>query len=153
MQSDAHDIDGAIVYDRQGDNIGKVDDLFIDEQTMEPEWLHVDAGVSGGRYLIPTRGMSPVDDGLQVPFSKDAVKHSPDISPDGDSLTEEDEHRLYDHYGLAYGTERSETGLPDPGVRPPAERVRLKKRIVTEDVTDEHVEPVERQAEDEGRAA
>jgi uncharacterized protein (TIGR02271 family) len=48
---------------------------------------------------------------ITVPYGKDQVKSAPDMDPDGE-LSQEQEAELYSHYGLAYGADRSDTGLP-----------------------------------------
>lgn len=188
MQFDANNLDGATVYDPQGDKIGTVDDVLVDEQTNEPEWLLVDTGVFGPDVMVPLVQLDRVDDGYRVPFSKDQVRNSPKPS-DQEELSEQEESELYRYYGIQYGEQYSSTGLPEGQhsgsqgrtqsghepddamtrseevldthkVRRPRETVRLKKRIVTENVQQtvpvEHEElVVEREpvtAENRGRA-
>jgi uncharacterized protein (TIGR02271 family) len=92
---------------------GRVE-LFVDEQTGKPEWVGVGTGMLGTkRVLVPVVGMTPGDDGFQVPYSKDQVKDTPDI--DADEISQETEAQLYAHYGLDYGESRSASGLPEGG--------------------------------------
>ncbi len=108
--SDVADWEGADVFDRQGDKIGEVDDVYVDDQTRSPEWLQVGVGIFSGKRLIPVQGMRRSTDGLVVPYSKDEIKDSPNIS--GETVTVDQERELYRHYGLRYSTQSGERELP-----------------------------------------
>jgi len=102
----------APVYDNDGDKIGKVDEIFYDQQTRIPEWIGIGAGFFGTkRVLVPVKGSAPYDDGLMVAYSKDQVKDSPDI--DEDEISQQREADLAAYYGLGYSEGRSETGLTE----------------------------------------
>ncbi len=167
---DASDVNswiGSTVRDGSGDKIGKVEDVFVDEQTRRPEWLQVSTGLFGGTRLVPIVGVRSSADGLIASYSKDQVEDSPSL--DTDALSEEQERELYSHYGVAFSDQGSDTLLPADReargqtrggmsddamtrseekldvhkVRRPSELVRLKKRVVTEHVT--QTVPVERE--------
>src|SRR3954469_18681781 len=85
---------GEAVYDTNGDKIGKVDEIFYDLDTREPEWIGIGTGFFGTkRVLVPVHGASVTEDGISVPYSKSEVKDSPDI--DGDDIDEQTERDLY----------------------------------------------------------
>ena len=99
---------GYEVYDRNGQKIGKVDDLFIDEHD-QPEYIGVKMGFLGleGTSLIPwelTR-VHERDRRIEVSVAKAKVKEGPSFNDDED-LTPEYEERVYSHYGL----QRAQTG-------------------------------------------
>jgi uncharacterized protein (TIGR02271 family) len=105
---------GQPVYASDGDKIGQVEEIFVDEQTGQPEWLGLGTGFFGTkRVLVPVKGISQSDDGFRVPYAKNQIKETPDI--DGDEISQETEARLYSHYGLEYSESRSDTGLPEGG--------------------------------------
>jgi len=107
---------GAPVYDNDGDKIGKVEEIFYDQQTQVPEWIGIGTGFfSTKRVLVPVKGAAPYDEGLLVPYSKDQVKDSPDI--DEDEISQQTEADLAGYYGLGYSKERSQTGLTEGGKR------------------------------------
>ena len=107
---------GSAVYASDGEAIGKVEEIFYDEETRRPEWLGIGTGFFGTkRVLVPVEGAALENDGLTVPYSKDHVKDGPDI--DSDTIEQDTERALYSHYGLSYSTERSDTGLPDGAPR------------------------------------
>jgi uncharacterized protein (TIGR02271 family) len=105
---------GQNVYAADGDKIGSVEELYVDDQTGRPEWLGIGTGMLGTkRVLVPVVGLEQSDDGFRVPYSKDQVKETPEI--DGDEISQETESRLYSHYGLEYSESRSDSGLPEGG--------------------------------------
>jgi uncharacterized protein (TIGR02271 family) len=113
---------GQTVYAADGDKIGKIEEIFVDEQTGEPEWLALSTGMLGTkRVLVPVASASRYEDGFQVPYSSDKVKATPDV--DSDEISQETEARLYSHYGLDYSEQRSDTGLPEGAPRERSEAV------------------------------
>ena len=99
----------------QGEKIGKIADIYLDDQTDKPEWLAVSTGLLGTRVsFVPIQGAGAQGDDVQVPFSKDQVKDAPNAEADG-QLSMEEEARLYAHYGLPYSDAPSDTGLPAGG--------------------------------------
>lgn len=102
---------GADVYSAEGEKIGSVEEVLVDEQTGQPEWIGLGTGLFGTkRVLVPVQGAEPSDDGLRVPYSKDQVKNTPDF--DAERISQEEEAQLYSHYGLEYSHAPSDTGLP-----------------------------------------
>jgi uncharacterized protein (TIGR02271 family) len=103
---------GAPVYDAAGDKIGSVEQLYVDQQTGEPEWLGIGTGFFGTkRVLVPVAGADAADAGVTVRYPKDQVKDSPDI--DDDVITPDLERELYSYYGIPYGTSQSGRALPE----------------------------------------
>src|ERR687885_491307 len=98
---------GYEVYDRNGEKIGKVDDLFVDEND-QPEYLGVKMGFLGleGTSLIPWELTRVNEEGhrIEVSVDKAQVKESPSFNDDRD-ITPDYEERVYSHYGL----ERAQT--------------------------------------------
>jgi sporulation protein YlmC with PRC-barrel domain len=104
---------GRTVVDRDGEKIGKLDDLYLDEETSRPEWAGISTGVFGRRQsLVPLRDAQLVDEDVQVPFEQEQVKDAPKVEPE-ETLSQEEEASLYRHYGLEYSS--SGTVLPEQG--------------------------------------
>jgi uncharacterized protein (TIGR02271 family) len=119
---------GAPVYDIDGDKIGKLEEIFYDQQTRVPEWIRVGTGFFGSkRVLVPVKGSAPYEDGLMVAYSKEQVKDSPGI--DEDEISEQREADLAGYYGLGYSKQRSQTGLTDGGTRPTTTGSRDKQSV------------------------
>jgi len=102
---------GEDLYDSDGDKIGAVEEIYLDEQTDEPEWALVKTGLFGGKgTFVPLRDAREADGALRVPYDKATIKDAPKMDPDG-RLSEADEAELYRHYGQDYarsGSDRSE---------------------------------------------
>jgi uncharacterized protein (TIGR02271 family) len=105
---------GAPVHDIAGEKIGKVEEIYYDQQTRVPEWIGIGTGFFGTkRVLVPVKGAQVSDDGLMLAYSKDQVKDSPDV--DGDEVSQQTEAELASFYGLGYSEEHSDTGLTEGG--------------------------------------
>jgi uncharacterized protein (TIGR02271 family) len=112
-EQDTRNVIGREAYSSDGDKIGKVGQLFLDDQTGKPEFVTVNTGLFGtSESFVPVAEATISDDRLTVPFSKDKVKDAPNVSLDGGHLDESQERRLYEYYGLSYSTSRSDSGLP-----------------------------------------
>lgn len=98
---------GRTLKDRAGHKIGKVEDIYTDDDTGQPEWLSVTTGLFGSNVsFVPVAGATALgDDELQVQFPKEQVKDAPNAGSD-DRLSPEEEARLYAHYGFDYDQER-----------------------------------------------
>ncbi|MDQ4091760.1 MAG: PRC and DUF2382 domain-containing protein [Actinomycetota bacterium] len=107
---------GHDVVDPSGDKIGEIEDIYLDEQTDQPEWLAVRTGLFGRRVsFVPLAEAQPSGDYVAVPYTKDQVKDAPHADPDEGLLSEREEARLYEYYGLPYSDIKSDTGLPEAG--------------------------------------
>ncbi|SFB37349.1 DUF2382 domain-containing protein [Cellulomonas marina] len=100
---------GATVVGSDGDKIGKLGQVFLDDQTGEPQWITVSTGFFGtSESFIPLDQATVRGDQIVVPFDKDKVKGAPRIDADG-HLSEAEEDELYTYYGVGgtsagYGT-------------------------------------------------
>lgn len=94
----------ANVYDTQGDKIGSVGQVYLDDATNEPTFVTVKTGLFGMKEtFIPLNQATQAQDGITVPFEKDFIKDAPNVDADG-SLTPEEEQRIYEYYSLDYNT-------------------------------------------------
>src|SRR5215213_1209913 len=95
---------GQDVYDESGDKIGSASEVYLDDETGQPEWVTVRTGMFGTKEsFVPIRNADLTDDGVRVPVSKDQVKDAPKIDADG-HLSPEEEQELYRYYGMGAGT-------------------------------------------------
>jgi uncharacterized protein (TIGR02271 family) len=91
---------GADVYDADGDKIGTASEVFLDDQSGNPEWVTVKTGLFGTKEtFVPIRDADLTNDGVRVPVSKAAVKDAPKIDSQG-HLSPQEEQELYRHYGM-----------------------------------------------------
>ena len=104
---------GQTMYDRNGDKIGSVEEIYLDQETERPKWALVNTGLFGSKStFVPIADAAPSEDGVRVPFEKDRIKDAPNIDAQGE-LSQQQEQELYRHYGMDYGEGRSESGLPE----------------------------------------
>ena len=71
---------GAKVIDSRGHQVGKVDNVFYDDQTLEARWVAVNLGVLHRHSRRSSRCEQAYfsDNGsLVVPFTEDIIKHAP----------------------------------------------------------------------------
>jgi len=112
------DVEGRTVVTRDGEKIGRVDTVFLDVRTNQPEWAAVSTGMFGKHVsLLPLSAAAVLADGnLQVPFDKAKVKGAPHHDPSVDLKTS-DEAELFRYYGVSYGAGDAETGADDTETR------------------------------------
>ena len=102
---------GYEIYDRDGERIGKLDDLFVDEDD-NPEYVGVRPGSSDADAVLIPVDVATVDVGLKrmmVPRTKSAVETGPAYRAQED-VTPEFEGRVRRHYGLASGRVADSSG-------------------------------------------
>jgi uncharacterized protein (TIGR02271 family) len=101
---------GQTMYDNDGDKVGKIDEIYLDQQSGEPEWAVVTTGLFGNKQtFVPITDASTADGGVRVPYASSQIKDAPGIDPDG-ALSHQEEDTLYRHYGRDYaGTSGLET--------------------------------------------
>ena len=106
---------GAEVVDINGDNVGGVGQVYLDETSGQVEWITVKTGFFGLREtLVPMSGAT-IDEGrIQVPFEKAFIKDAPNVDLDA-HLDQTQQDELYRYYGDARG-DRAEAGYGDRGV-------------------------------------
>jgi len=101
------------VYSSDGEKIGKVDEIFVDDETSQPEWVTLGTGVFGAsKRFVPLDGASMTGAGMRVPFTKDYVKDAPDVDVDEGYLDDTAEMQLYEYYGLRRGFAEQEMRRP-----------------------------------------
>jgi uncharacterized protein (TIGR02271 family) len=153
---------GSDAFDRTGEKVGGIDQIFYDDATGRPEWVAVRTGWFGTNITyVPIAGSTVEgEDGLRLAYDKDLIKDAPNVDVD-DHLTADQERTLYAHYGFAwddadvagygygdaYGQERADrdyVGNGDDAMtrseeelrvgteRREAGRARLRKYVVTE---------------------
>jgi uncharacterized protein (TIGR02271 family) len=96
---DVQDWEGQTLVGPDGNKIGKIDAIYLDDQTGEPEWALVNTGLFGTRSsFVPIAEARGTGDGVAVPYDKDLVKDAPSVEEDG-HLSRDEEATLFRHYG------------------------------------------------------
>ena len=104
---------GRTAYASDGNKLGRIGQVFLDDETGAPEFITVNTGLFGlNESFVPIAEASTHEDGLAVPYTKDQVKDAPHVAADGGHISQEEERRVYEHYGLGYTERSSDSGLP-----------------------------------------
>lgn len=110
---------GRLALDRDGDELGTIEGVYLDPSTQEPEW----AAVRTGREeltIVPLAGAAVEEQGVRLPLDEELVRGAPGT---GGAVPPEIptglEAELYHYYSLDYsgpgvGGDASEDRLP-PG--------------------------------------
>lgn len=155
---------GGQVVDEQGNKIGKIGQVFLDDGTSEPAWITVRTGLFGGaESFVPLEQATRKGDNVVVPFDKATIKDAPRVEDADSHLEPDEEDALYRYYGLGArpdgdapsstpstetSTESSTDTTPipttggttrtveeiDPGTTSPTPGRRLRRYVVTEEV-------------------
>jgi stress response protein YsnF/sporulation protein YlmC with PRC-barrel domain len=152
---------GQTAYASDGEKIGKIEEIYLDLETGQPEWALVHTGMFGtSSSFVPLAQATDTGDGIRFPYPKAMVKDAPRLDG-GRELSPAEERDLYAYYGVAgydevataptaqAGQTGSDTSGPttdDAMTRSEEEllvgtatrevgRARLRKHIVSEPVT------------------
>ena len=89
--SPVSDLTGRTVIDPDGDKIGTVFDVYIDNATDQPEWLAITTGLFGTKVsFVPIAGAAFAGDDLQLGYAKGLVKDAPNADADGQLSPDEE---------------------------------------------------------------
>lgn len=153
---------GRNAVDQDGTKIGRIEEIYLDDASGQPEWLAIKTGMFGSNLTFaPLAGANADRDDLRLPYTKSLVKDAPNVSADG-HLEPDEEAELYRHYGRGDDYDSADVSDRDTGrdtgrdtsgpetdsamTRSEEElavakrskevgKARLKKYIVTENVT------------------
>jgi uncharacterized protein (TIGR02271 family) len=102
---------GYTVYDNAGSKIGKVDDLFLDENDS-PEYIGVKMGLLGTRSTLIPMELATTDESagtITVASDSETVKNGPSFDDDRE-ITPEYENEVRSYYGLGAATGTEDRG-------------------------------------------
>jgi hypothetical protein len=102
---------GKMLVDRDGEKIGKLQEVYVDVETDQPQFGTVKEGFFG-RHLtfVPLGGVHIGPDDLQVTVTKEKVRSAPDIEMHGEELSQTDESALYHYFEQNYTPPATESG-------------------------------------------
>ncbi|MCQ0024864.1 PRC and DUF2382 domain-containing protein [Streptomyces somaliensis DSM 40738] len=96
-------LQGETAYDSNGEKIGTIGQVYVDDRLGTPEWVTVRTGMFGTKEtFVPLAGARRRGGELHVPYVKDMIKDAPRIDVD-EHLDAAEEQRLYRHYQLTPG--------------------------------------------------
>jgi uncharacterized protein (TIGR02271 family) len=106
-QEQRRDLRGATAYDSDGDKLGEIGQVYLDDNTDQPKWITVNTGLFGmNESFVPLQGAQLDGDRVTLAYDKATIKDAPNVDNER-HLDVEEEQQLYRHYGLDYGS-----GLP-----------------------------------------
>ena len=107
LQEPWQDIRQLDAYDTNGEQIGSVEELYVDRQEHLPRFLDIAAGgflgIGKKHFLIPVEEVSrDVSEGERVTVnqSRDKVVDSPEFDPD-EALKADVQRTIYAYYGYS----------------------------------------------------
>lgn len=104
------DLQRSTVIDQDGDKVGKVGQVYLDDATGQPNWVTVNTGLFGGsETFIPLDEATQDGDDLRVPYTKAFIKDAPNLDADS-HVDESQEDELYRYYGLQGGGDQVRDG-------------------------------------------
>ncbi|GGK52518.1 hypothetical protein GCM10007073_19490 [Micrococcus flavus] len=120
------------VFSTDGEKIGSVGQVYLDDVTNEPTFVTVKTGLFGAKEtFVPLQQAQTTTDGITVPFTKDFVKDAPNVDADG-SLTPEEEQRIYEYYSLEYSGAETDRHAAAGTVTTGTDRVETERRDVVD---------------------
>ena len=94
------DLIGAEIIDKEGEKVGKVGNIYVADDTHQPQWATVRTGLFGHKEsFLPLSGAKLDAEGLHVNTTKETVKEAPQMNADG-HLSESEGMELYRYYGV-----------------------------------------------------
>ena len=101
---DVQRVIGTNAVDGDGSKLGKIGQVYLDDQTGRPEWATVSTGLFGTQEsFVPLAEAELMGDSLRVPYDKARVKDAPRVEAEQGHLSPEEEGELYRYYGISDG--------------------------------------------------
>lgn len=92
----------ATAYGSDGDKIGKVEQVFLDDNTEEVTFVTVNTGLFGSKEsFVPVDGAQQDGDRFVLPYTKDVVKDAPNVDAD-QHLSPAEEEEIYRYYKMNF---------------------------------------------------
>jgi uncharacterized protein (TIGR02271 family) len=100
LSYDTRRLAGRTAVDRNYSKLGTIDDVYVNEETGQPEWLAIKTGLFGTKLnFAPLASAHVYGDDVVVQYDASHVKDAPKAEGD-DQLSPDDVLALYVHYGL-----------------------------------------------------
>jgi uncharacterized protein YrrD len=94
---------GKVLVDCDGERIGKLQDVYVDVETDEPQFGTVKEGfIDRHLTFVPLGGVQVGPDSLQVTVTKEQVRSAPDLQVHGEEMSAAQESTLYHHFEMNY---------------------------------------------------
>ena len=115
---DAQQFIGRTAIDSEGSKVGKIGQVYLDDQSGMPRWVTVATGLFGARQsFAPLYGAQASGNEVTLAVSKDQIKDAPNVDDDG-RIGASEQNDLYRHYAGYLGEQQTGYG---PGDQPGAQ--------------------------------
>ena len=131
-----HDWIGSAVTDRDRNRVGTLDELFVGRTSGTPEFGVVHLDGEDGSVAVPLTGAVRDADAVVLAYGAERVLAAPRMQREVDEIPAEVGALIHEHFGPAAAEvtlSEEQLGVETRAV--PTERVHVRKRVVTEDVT------------------
>ncbi len=92
---------GGVVVDNDGDKVGKIGQVYLDDQSGDPEWVTVKTGLFGtSETFVPLSSADIQENEIRVPFDKATIKDAPRMDDAEGHLSPEQESELFRYYSV-----------------------------------------------------
>jgi sporulation protein YlmC with PRC-barrel domain len=99
---DVNTLLSATAVGSDGDKIGKIEQVFLDDNTEEVTFVTVNTGLFGTKEsFVPVEGARQDGDRLVLPYAKDVIKDAPNVDAD-QHLSPAEEEEIYRYYKMNY---------------------------------------------------
>jgi PRC-barrel domain protein len=109
------DLIGSTAIDSDGEKVGKIGQIYLDDATGQPAWITVSTGLFGMRESVaPLYNAQPSQGEVRLAVTKQMIKDAPNIDADA-HLTESETGELYQYYANYLDPSVARTGADQPG--------------------------------------
>ncbi len=100
---------GRTAVDSDGGKIGSIGQVYLNDETGQPDWVTVNTGLFGTKEnFVPLEGSTVSSDDVVFPFGKDVVKDAPHVG-DASHLDVDEQDSLYSYYHQYIGASRTQS--------------------------------------------
>ncbi len=111
---DLQNMQSQTAVDVNGEKLGKIGQIYVDDQTSQPLWVTIATGMFGTKEsFAPLYGSQSTGNGLQLAVTKDMVKDAPGVEADG-HIEDSENDALYTYYNGYLGSAAA-SGTSDQG--------------------------------------
>jgi uncharacterized protein (TIGR02271 family) len=113
--NDLQNLEGQTALDTDGAKLGKIGQIYVDDQTSQPLWVTISTGMFGTKEsFAPLYGSRFDGENLRLAVSKDMVKDAPGVEADG-HIEDSENEALYTYYDGYLGGNGQDTSVQDQG--------------------------------------
>jgi len=95
---DLQNMEGQTAVDMNGAKLGKIGQIYVDDQTGQPLWVTITTGMFGTKQsFAPLHGSRSDGGALHLAVTKDMVTDAPGVEADG-HIEDSDNEALYTYY-------------------------------------------------------